>query len=378
MTRRRRQGGFVYEHMQTDPFDDSQWEMHMRAVSLLVAATAVTVTITGAGSAVAQSVEEFYRGKTINMTISSGEGGTNDAYARLIAEQLGKFIPGSPMIIPRNMPGAGGLKATNYMYDKASKDGLSYGIVQRGTAVQPIMDIQSANYDPSKFNWIGSTARETSVGVVWNASTDVRTIQDAMKKEVIVGSSGVGNDTGGFPLVLNYFLGTKFKLIHGYKSGSEISLAMERGEVQARVGWSWGSVTSRSADLLRDKKITVLIQMGLEKADDLPDVPLVLDLAKTPEDRDAMELIFAATTIGWPSIMPPDVPKDRVAAVRAAYNQMVKSAEFKAQAEKRNLELDPVTGEQIDKIVARIMSFPKPVVERAQRAMNAAAAQEGK
>ena len=346
----------------------------MRALSLLVVATAVTA----AGSSAAQSVEEFYRGKTINITISSGEGGTNDAYARLIAEQLGKFIPGNPTIVPRNMPGAGGLKAANYMYGQASKDGLSYGIVQRGTAVQPIMDIQSANYDPSKFNWIGSTARETSVGVVWNASTDVRTIQEAMQKEVIVGSSGVGNDTGGFPLVLNYFIGTKFKLIHGYKSGSEISLAMERGEVQARVGWSWGSVTSRSADLLRDKKITVIIQMGLEKAEDLPDVPLVLDLAKSPEDRDAMELIFAATTIGWPSIMPPDVPKDRVAAVRAAYNQMVKSPEFKAQAEKRNLELDPVTGEQIDKIVARIMSFPKPVVERAQRAMNAAMAQEGK
>jgi tripartite-type tricarboxylate transporter receptor subunit TctC len=362
------------EHVQTVLLDDPQREMKMRALSLLVVATAVTA----AGSASAQSVEEFYRGKTINMTISSGEGGTNDAYARLIADNLGKFIPGNPLIVPRNMPGAGGLKAANYMYEKASKDGLSYGIVQRGTAVQPIMDIQSANYDPSKFNWIGSTARETSVGVVWNASTDVRTIQDAMKKEVVVGSSGVGNDTGGFPLVLNHFLGTKFKLIHGYKSGSEISLAMERGEVQARIGWSWGSVTSRSADLLRDKKITVLIQMGLEKAEDLPNVPLVLDLAKSKEDRDAMELIFAATTIGWPSIMPPGVPKDRVAAVRAAYNQMVKSPEFKAQAEKRKLELDPVTGEQIEKIVARIMSFPKPVVERAQKAMNVDVAKGGK
>lgn len=346
----------------------------MRGLSFVVIAAAVTA----AGSAAAQSVADFYRGKTINMTISSGEGGTNDAYARLIAEQLGKFIPGNPIIVPRNMPGAGGLKAANYIYEIAPKDGLAYGIVQRGTAVQPIMDIQSANYDPSKFNWIGSTARETSVGVVWTSATPVRTIQDAMKTEVIIGTSGVGNDTGGFPLVLNHFLGTKFKPIHGYKSGSEISLAMERGEVQGRIGWSWGSVTSRSSEWLRDKKITVLIQMGLEKAEDLPDVPLVLDLAKTPEDRDAMELIFAATTIGWPSIMPPGTPKDRVAAVRLAYNEMVKSPEFKAQADKRNLEVDPVTGEQIDKIVARIMSFPKPVVERAQRAMNAALATEGK
>lgn len=341
----------------------------MRA-RLLTATALLTTVALGVATAWSESVEEFYRGKTINMTISSGEGGTNDAYARLIAELLPKFIPGNPLMVPRNMPGAGGLKAANYLYDKAPKDGLAYGIVQRGVAVQPIMGIQSANYDPSKFNWIGSTARETSVGVVWTASTDVRTIQDAMKKEVVIGTSGYGNDTGGFPLVLNNLLGTKFKLIHGYKSGSEISLAMERGEVQGRIGWSWGSVTSRSPELLRDKKITVLIQMGLEKAEDLPNVPLVLDLAKTPEDRDAMELIFAATSIGWPSVMPPGTPKDRVQAVRAAYNKMVKSPEFKAQAEKRRLELDPVTGEQIDKIVARLMSFPKPVIERAKAAMN--------
>ena len=342
----------------------------MRA--LLLSAVAIATPILLHAEAGAQSVADFYRGKVINMTISSGEGGTNDAYARLIAEHLPKFIPGNPQMVPRNMPGAGGLKAANYIYEIAPKDGLAYGIVQRGTAVQPIMDVQSANYDPSKFNWIGSTARETSVGVVWTASTPVRTIQDAMKTEVIIGTSGFGNDTGGFPLVLNHFLGTKFKLIHGYKSGSEITLAMERGEVQGRIGWSWGSLTSRSEDWLKGKKIAILIQMGLEKADDLPDVPLVLDLAKTPEDRDAMELIFAATTIGWPSIMPPGTPKDRVQTIRAAYNEMVKSPQFKADADKRNLELDPVTGEQIDKIVARILSFPKPVVERAQRALESA------
>ena len=337
----------------------------MRALPL-----SVVILSLGAGSVSAQSVEAFYRGKTIEMTISSGEGGTNDAYARLIVEHLPKFIPGNPLIVPRNMPGAGGLKAANYIYDKAPKDGLAYGVVQRGVAVQPVMGIESANYDPRKFNWIGSTARETSVGVVWNASTDVRTIQDAMKREVIIGSSGVGNDTGGFPLVLNHFLGTKFKIIHGYKSGSAISLAMERGEVQGRIGWSWGSVKSRSPELLEEKKITVLIQLGLEKADDLPNVPLVLDLAKSEKDRDAMELIFAATTIGWPSIMPPGTPKERVAAVRAAYKAMAGSRAFIADAEKRRLELDPVTGEQIEKIVQRIMSFPKPIIEHAKAAMN--------
>lgn len=334
---------------------------------------AVLAAVTASYSAQAQSIEEFFRGKVINMTISSGDGGTNDAYARLIAEFLGKFIPGNPIIVPRNMPGAGGLRAVNHLYEVASKDGLSYGIVQRAVAVQPILDVQSANYDPSKFNWIGSTARETSVGVVWNANTKVRTIQEATKTEVIVGSSGFGNDTGGFPLVLNHFLDTKFKLIHGYKSGSDISLAMERGEIHSRVGWSWGSITSRSADLLRDNKITILIQMGVEKAASLPDTPLVLDLAKTPEDRAAMELIFTATTIGWPSVMPPGVPKDRVAAFRKAYNSMVASPEFKFQADKRSLELDPLTGEEIDKLITKIVSFPSPVIERAQQALKAVA-----
>ena len=341
----------------------------MNRLSLVVGLTALIAS----GFAQAQSIEDFYRGKIINMTISSGDGGTNDAYARLIAEQLGKFIPGNPTIVPRNMPGAGGLRAVNHLYEVASKDGLSYGVVQRAVAVQPILDVQSANYDPSKFNWIGSTARETSVGVVWNQNTPVRTIQEATKTEVIVGSSGFGNDTGGFPLVLNHFLGTRFKLIHGYKSGSDISLAMERGEVQSRVGWSWGSITSRSADLLRDNKITVLIQMGVEKSPSLPDTPLVLDLAKTAEDRAAMELIFTATTIGWPSVMPPGVPADRVAAFRKAYNAMVASPDFKLQAEKRSLELDPLTGEEIDKLIAQIMSFPGPVIERAQQAMKAVA-----
>jgi tripartite-type tricarboxylate transporter receptor subunit TctC len=293
--------------------------MRLLSAAGLAAALAMGLVCTGA---LAQPVKDFYTGKTVEVIVSSGEGGANDLYARALAEHLPKFIPGTPTMIVRNMPGAGGLRAVRFLNDNAPKDGSSYGVVQRSTAVQPILGVENANYDPAKLNWIGSTAREVSVGAVWTASSDIRTIQDAMAEELVVGSSGIGNDTGGFPKVLNYFLGTKFRPVHGYKSGSEIILAMQRGEVQGRVGWSWGSVkSSKTADWVKDKKIALLVQMGLDKAPDLPDVPLALDLAKTPEDREAMELIFAATTIGWPSIMPPGVPAERVAAVRAAYNQ---------------------------------------------------------
>ncbi len=340
------------------------------AILLGTAAAVVLGTLIAPPASAQQAVADFYKGKTMSVYISSGEGGTNDAYARLISSYIGKHIPGNPVVVPRNLPGAGGLKAANFLYDVAPKDGTAYGVLQRGTIIQPLVDIQSANYDGSKFNWIGSTAREVSVGVVWTASTDVRTVQDAMKKEVIVGSSGVGNDTGAFPLVLNRFIGTKFKPIHGYKSGSEITLAFERGEVQGRVGWSWGSVKSRGSEWLDTKKITILVQMGVSKADDLPDIPLALDLAKTPEDRAAMQLIFSPTYIGWPSVMPPGVPEDRIAAVRAAYMKTMKDPDFVAAADKQQLELDPLDGESIQKIVAQLYDLPPAAIELARAAMN--------
>jgi tripartite-type tricarboxylate transporter receptor subunit TctC len=317
-----------------------------------------------------EPVAAFYQGKIIEITVSSGEGGVNDSYARAIAQFIGKFIPGHPTVIAKNMPGAGGLKAAQYLFSIAAKDGTSYGVVQRDVIVQPVLHVSAATFDPSKFNWIGSTARETSVGVTWAASTPVKTIQEAMTEQVIVGTSGVTNETGSFPLILNRLIGTKFKPVHGYKSGTEIILAMERGEVQGRVGWSWGSVkSSRSAAWVKSGKIRLLVQMGTERAADLPDVPLALDLAKTPEDREAMELLFAATTIGWPSLMPPYIPRDRLAAVRAAYNDTMKDRGFIEAVEKQGLELDPLSGEQIQKSVERIMSFPGPVIERAQAAI---------
>ena len=317
-------------------------------------------------SVLAETPAEFFKGKTVNMFISSGAGGTNDAYARLIAEHITRHLPGKPNVLPRNMPGAGGLKATKYLYTVAPKDGSAMGVVQRAVAVQPLLGIKGADFNPLEFNWVGSTAQEVSVAVAWKTAK-AQSIQDALTTELVVGSSGVGNDTGAFPRVVNYFLGTKVRPIHGYVSGTDIILAMERGEVQGRFGWSWGSVKSRQAEWLKNGTVKVILQMGLKKAPDL-DAPLVLDLAKTPEDRKAMEVIFAATTIGWPSLLPPKVPADRVKAFRDAYTATVNDAAFKKGAEKRGLELDPLTGDEIQAIIANIYAASPEAVNRARKA----------
>ena len=213
---------------------------------------------------------------------------------------------------------------------------------------------------------VGSTTSEVSAGIIWHTSK-LRTLADTMKTPLIVGSSGIATDTGAFPRILNHFIGTKFKIVHGYKSGSDISLALERQEVHGRLGWSWSSIKSRAADLLRDKKIIVFVQMGLKKAPDL-DAPLALDFAKSPADRRAMEVIFAATTIGWPSLLPPGVPANKVKAYRTAYNATMKDAEFLKDTKRRRLSVNPVTGLEIHKIIERIKGFPAEDIALAQKA----------
>lgn len=331
-------------------------------------ATGAAVALVAAQGAVAeaQSLEKFFKGKKVSMYISSGAGGTNDAYARITARHLGRHIPGKPRILPRNMPGAGGLRAAKFLYRVAPKDGSIMGVVQRSVAVQPILGIKAADYDARKFNWVGSTTSEVSAGIVWHTSP-LKTLQDTMKTPLIVGSSGIATDTGAFPRVLNYFIGTKFKIVHGYKSGSDISLALERKEVHGRLGWSWSSIKSRAPDLLRDKKIRVIVQMGLKKAPDL-DAPLALDFAKTPADRRAMEVIFAATTIGWPALLPPGVPANKVKAFRTAYNATMKDPKFLKDTSRRRLPINPVSGLEIHKILDKIEAFPAADIALARKA----------
>ncbi|MBT3793543.1 MAG: hypothetical protein HN658_07810 [Rhodospirillales bacterium] len=332
------------------------------------ASVAFAATLALPGQATADAVSDVLKGKKVSMYISSGAGGTNDAYARIVAHHLGKHLPGNPRILPRNLPGASGLRAAKFLYNVAAKDGTIMGVVQRSVAVQPILGIKAANYDSSKFNWVGSTNSEVSAGIVWHTSA-VQSFDQTFKQTLIVGSSGIASDTGAFPRVLNFFLGTKFKIIHGYKSGSDISLALERKEVHGRLGWSWSSIKSRAAKQLKSGKFKVIVQMGLNKAPDL-DAPLALDFAKTPQDRKAMEVIFAATTIGWPSLLPPGVPANMVKAYRTAYRATMKDPGFLKSTKKRRLPVNPVFGVEIHRILDRIKAFPAADIALAQKAYN--------
>jgi tripartite-type tricarboxylate transporter receptor subunit TctC len=298
----------------------------------------------------AQTPAEFYKGKNVDVYIGYSVGGAYDVYARLLARHLGKHIPGNPNVIPKNMDGAGSLRLANWLYNAAPKDGTVFGTIARGGAFDPLFGKKEAQFDATKFNWIGSANDEVSVCVAWHTS-GIKTIEEAMQKELIVGGTGPSADTDQFPRITNGVLGTKFKLVSGYPGGNDISLAMERGEVFGRCGWSWSSVIATQKGWYDDKKINVLVQLALNKHPDLPNVPLILDLAKTPEQKQILTLVFARQALGRPYLAPPGVPQDRVDALRKAFTDTMKDKDFLAEAEKAKLEITPISGENVQKIV---------------------------
>jgi tripartite-type tricarboxylate transporter receptor subunit TctC len=322
-----------------------------------------------AAGASAETVADFYRDKTITVIIGTGtSSGAVEQYPRTLAPIIRKYIPGNPNIVVSNMPGAGGIKAANYIYSIAPQDGTVWGFITRGFVLAPLLKLHQAEFDPTKFNWIASPARSVSVGEVWTAATPVRTIQDAMKEQVVVGGTSPGQDTGVFPSMLNRFVGTKFKVITGYKSSGEVDLAMEKGEVQGKIGVTWTSLNSgRTADWVKNKTVTVLVQFGLEKAADIPSsVPVAVDLAKTPADRQALEVLCAPTSMGYPSFMGPKVPKERVAAIRTAYAKALKDPDFLAAAKHQRLTVDPIFADELERVVKRAYSSPASAVARAR------------
>jgi tripartite-type tricarboxylate transporter receptor subunit TctC len=319
--------------------------------------------------AAAETVEEFYRGKTITMYVGTGVGaGAVSSYPMAMIPVLKKYIPGNPNIILSYMPGAGGIKAATYIESIAPQDGTAWGFITRGFMLAPLLKLPQANFHPAQFNWIGSPTRSVSMGIVWNASTDVRTIEGAMQKEVVVGATSIAQDTGTFPRALNRIVGTKFKIVTGYAGLGAVDLAIERGEVQGKVGSTWKSLNSGSSvDWVPKKLATVLVQLGVKKAPDIPaDIPLGLDLAKTPEDRQVLEVLCAPSATGYPSFMGPGVPKERVDAIRAAYVQTLKDQEFIEAVRKGGLDIDPISAEEITETVRGIYALPEAAVERAR------------
>jgi len=317
-----------------------------------------------------KSVEDFYRGQTVKIVVASGPSGGFDTFARLLARHLGRFVPGNPTFVVQNMPGAGGLRAAGYIAKVAAPDGLTIAAVQGGMVKAPLLGLTGADYDSSKLRWIGSLNSEVHVCVAWHTS-GIKTIREAMERELIVGAAA-GADSELAPHAFNNLLGTKFKIISGYQDGPRILLAMERTEVNGRCGWSWSSVVVQHPEWIKNKTISALVQWPTRHAD-LPDLPLTSDIAKSDDDRQALEFLFGHLVMSRSYVLPPDVPADRTAALRAGFDAMVKDEAVKADFVRANHELTPVSGADLNARVDRIYATPKHVIEKALKAIAAAA-----
>jgi tripartite-type tricarboxylate transporter receptor subunit TctC len=298
----------------------------------------------------ADAVSDFYTGKSITIIVGADSGGGYDAQGRLMSRHIGRFLPGNPAVIVQNLPGAGSLTAANQIYNVSPKDGTTMGLLQRGVFSAKFTNPQGVRFDLSKFNWVGNLSSETAVVIAWSATPFLK-IEDVMQQEMLVGGTGPHIDTETTPRMLNALLGTKFKIISGYKGTTEAVLAMERGEVQGMGDWSWSNVKTRKPDFLRDKKIRVLLQVATEKMPDLQDVPLAMDYVKNPADREVMELFLAQKSAARPVVAPPGIPADRIAAIRAGFDKMIEDAEFLKDAQSAKLEIDPAPAASIEKVI---------------------------
>jgi tripartite-type tricarboxylate transporter receptor subunit TctC len=336
---------------------------------LVLAAAAAGLALCPISAARAQSPAEFYKGRNVDLYIGYSAAGGYDVYARALARHMGRHIAGNPTIVPRNMPGAGSLVLANWLYNVAPRDGTAFGTIGRGVAFDPLLGSTKAQFDASKFNWIGSMNDEVSVCVAWHTS-GITKLEQVMQRELTVGGSGPSADTDQFPKVLNDTIGTKFKIVTGYPGGNDIDLAMERGEVMGRCGWSWSSVIATHKKWLDENKINVLVQLSLSKHADLPSVPLVMDFARDNEQKQIFKLVFARQPMGRPFVASPDIPADRTAALRTAFVDTMKDTAFLAEAEKMQLEINPVSGNAVQEIVQEAYQTPKAVADKVADMVN--------
>ena len=333
----------------------------MRPVAILIA-----LLLAGWPSAALsqQSVEEFYRGRKIDLVIGYSPGGTYDLYARLVARHLGRHIPGKPLIVPRNMPGAGSRTAATFVASIAPRDGTVLATADQSLALQQAAGDNRIKFDTTKFIYIGNPNIENNTTAAWAAS-GIKTIDDAKRREVTAGATG-GSTSSQYPKAMNALLGTRFKIILGYPGGNDINLAMERGEVDVRGSNSWSSWKATRPQWLAEHKINILVQIGLKKAPDL-DAPLLMDLASNAEDRALLRLLSASTQVGRPIFTTPGVPAERVAALRAAFDAMVRDPAFLDDAKQAHFDIDPVPGEALQKLVGEVVTIPKGQAEKLRK-----------
>lgn len=317
-----------------------------------------------------EAVARFYKGRTIQLYIGYSAGGGYDIYARVLARHLGDHIPGKPTVVPQNMPGAGSLRLANYLYNVAPKDGTAIATLARGMATEPLLGGTGTQFDARKFTWIGSITDEVSVCAFWHTS-GISTWQDLLTKEYTVGGTGSASDTDVFPNAMKQIFHLKMKLVTGFPGGSDVVLALQRGEVNGRCGWSWSSLVSRNKQMYDSKEITIPVQLALHKHEDLPDVPVIVDLTKDPKELAALRLIFARQTMARPYLAPPGLPEDRKQALRRAFDETMKDPEFLAEAKRTDLEVRPVTGAEIDALLTELYGTPPDVVKLAIDAIGA-------
>jgi tripartite-type tricarboxylate transporter receptor subunit TctC len=340
-----------------------------RPVAITALAVTAAIWFGAAQSRPALAQADFYRGKTIELIISTGPGGGLDSNARLVARHLPDHIPGHPAIVPKNMPGGGHIRAANYVFAQAPKDGTTIAtFIPIFVMAQVLERSKSIQFDAGEFNWLASTSSSNSTVYTWYRS-GVKSIEDVSKRQVLMGATGAGSYTVIYPTVMNSLLGTKFKLVMGYQSTAEIGLAMERGEVEGRAGNNFNSLKAENPDWLKTGKINLLTQVGLERDPEFPDLPLLIDLAKNEEVRAILKLFSTDVVIGRPFVTSPGVPPERVGILRTAFAEMLKDPAFLTQSTAAGLDVAPVDGAKLQAIVSGLVHTPDDIVAKARLAM---------
>ena len=337
--------------------------------AVLLAAAALALSVTAA--AAQDPVADFYRGKRLFLQVGSETGGGYDLVGRAVARHIGKYIPGAPAIVVQNIVGGGSVKMGNDLYNIAPRDGTVFALCSNGMPTAPLLAPDSVHFDPRRFAWIGSTNREVEVLVVWHQAA-VRSVADLFTTPLIAGASSPGSATYDYPLVTNALLGTKFKIVNGYTGAPQVKLAMERGEVEANAALAWESAKTGYGDWLKDGKLRLVAQYGFEPHPQLSTTPL-MPTGKSADDRQILAVLYARGDYGRPFFTPPEVPQDRVAALRRAFAATMRDADFIADAAKLHLDIDPVSGEALQQLTERLMATPRPVLDRLRGLLGAKA-----
>jgi len=313
-------------------------------------------------SGTAVSAQDFYQGKTINIVVGFSPGGNYDLTARVLARHIGNHIPGKPTVIVQNMTGAGGGTAVLYVYNRAARDGTIIGMPHRNYAITPLANDQ-LRYDGRQLIAIGSTTSEVQVGVVWH-EVGITNIDDLKAREISVGITSFYDAIGSQAVMAKVVTGAKLKMVTGYPGGNDISIAMERREVDSQFGMSLGVLKTRLKNWVEEKKINIILQSGLEKSPELPNVPFIMDYAKSDIDRKALELLLSSNAFAWPFVAPPGVPADRIKILRQAFDATMKDPNFLTDAKQSRLEVNPLGGEAMQAMVERILGYDAAVIAR--------------